>query len=261
MGGSEPKASAVRRGRCHIGTSGWQYASWRGAFYPEDLPQRDWLACYAARFDTVEVNNSFYRLPSAEVFEAWRERAGPGFCFAVKFSRYGSHLKRLRDPEGPVERFLERARRLGPRLGPVLVQLPPRWPVDVERLARFLEVVPRPPRWCIEFRDPSWLCEPVYALLRRQGAALCIHDLIERHPREVTADFVYLRFHGDHYGGSYSPQQLSAEARRIAAHLRRGLDVHAYFNNDADGHAVANALDLRRYVARALRRPAPARAR
>lgn len=239
-----------RRGRLRIGTSGYQYDHWRGRFYPPGCPKRCWLGYYAGHFDALEINNTFYRLPSEETFDGWREAAPPGFRFALKYSRYGSHLKRLREPEEHVARFVERAERLGSFLGPILVQLPPRWGVDVERLAGFLEATPHRRRWALEFRDPSWLCEPVYALLREHRAALCIHDLIENHAREVTADWLYLRFHGtgrDH-SGSYSPQKLSAEARRIARELRRGRDVHVYFNNDVGGHAVENAAALRRYV-------------
>jgi uncharacterized protein YecE (DUF72 family) len=239
---------ARRRGRLRIGTSGYQYDDWRGLFYPKDLPKSAWFAHYAQRFDAVELNATFYRLPEAATFERWREAAPQGFCYALKFSRYGTHLKRLKDPAETIGLFIERARLLGPSLGPILVQLPPRWHVDPDRLAAFLEAAPKRYRWAIELRDPSWLCEDIYALLRRHGAALCVHDLIERHPRVRTADWIYLRFHGDEYTGSYSPQALSAEARRIRTHLADGHDVYAFFNNDIGGHAIRNAADLRRYA-------------
>jgi uncharacterized protein YecE (DUF72 family) len=243
---------ARRRGRCRIGTSGYQYDHWRGRFYPRDLPKRDWFGYYAERFDTVEINNTFYQLPTASTFEAWREASPEGFCFSLKFSRYGSHLKHLKDPGDSIGLFCERALRLGDRLGPILVQLPPRWSPDLERLAGFLAAIPGGRRWALELRDPRWLCDPVYRALREHGVALCIHDRIEDHPRELTADWVYLRFHGRDDGGSYSHQHLAARAQWIADRLRRGLDVYAYFNNDVGGHAVANARDLRRYVARVL---------
>jgi uncharacterized protein YecE (DUF72 family) len=236
------------RGRLRVGTSGYQYDHWRSLFYPKGLAKRRWFAHYASHFDTVEINNTFYGLPSEHTFDAWREEAPEGFCFALKFSRYGSHLKRLQQPRDTIGRFLERADRLEDTLGPILVQLPPRLSPDLERLEAFLEAAPRDRRFALEFRDPRWLCEPVYELLRRHGAALCVHDLVERHPREITADWVYLRFHGERYAGSYSHQFLTAEAARIRRELGRGLDVYAYFNNDQDGHAVGNALDLRRYV-------------
>ena len=235
-------------GSVRIGTSGYQYDHWKGVFYPERLAKKRWLEYYAARFDTVEVNNTFYNLPGAEVFDAWREAAPEGFCYSLKYSRYGSHMKRLKDPDEPLERFLERAERLGDALGPILVQLPPNWNVDVERLAVFLEAAPRRHRWTVEVRDPSWLCEEVYGVLEAHDAALTVHDMIPDHPRRVTADWTYLRFHGDHYSGSYSHQYLTAVARRIRRHLADGVDVYAYFNNDEAGNAVRNALDLRRYL-------------
>jgi uncharacterized protein YecE (DUF72 family) len=239
---------AREQAKLHVGTSGYQYDEWRGRFYPEELPKSAWFAHYAEHFDTVELNATFYRLPEATTFERWRDAAPQGFCYALKFSRYGTHLKRLQDAPDTIGRFVERARLLGPKLGPILVQLPPRWHMNPARLAAFLEAAPKGFRWAVEFRDPSWLCEDIYALLRTHGVSLCIHDLIERHPRVRTANWVYLRFHGDEYAGSYSPQALSATARRIRAHLADGHDVYAFFNNDIGGHAVRNAADLRRYV-------------
>jgi uncharacterized protein YecE (DUF72 family) len=236
-----------RPGRLRVGTSGFHYPHWRGIFYPPELPAAEWLAFYAGRFDTVEINNTFYQLPGEETFAAWRRAAPRGFLYALKFSRWGSHLKRLRDPQESIGHFLARARRLGATLGPILVQLPPRWSADPARLEAFLQAAPRDVRWAFEFRDPSWLCEAVYATLARHGAALCIHDLLARHPRRVTAGWVYLRYHGVHYAGTYSPQKLAAEAARIRRWLVAGFDVYAYFNNDAGGCAVRNAADLRRY--------------
>lgn len=204
---------------------------------------------YAARFDTVEINNTFYRLPSVETFTEWRGRAPRGFCYALKFSRYGSHLKRLTAPREPIRTFLDRAARLKDHLGPILVQLPPRWDVNLDRLAGFLRAAPRAYRWAIEFRDPRWLCEAVFTLLRRHHAALCIHDLLEDHPQLLTADWVYPRFHGGKTGGNYPSHTLSAQAKRIKQYLAQGRDVFAYFNNDAQGYAVRNAADLKRLVA------------
>ncbi len=238
-----------RRGALRVGTSGFQYEHWRGVFYPPDLPRRRWFAHYAAHFDVVEINNTFYGLPSEKAFERWRAQAEENFSYALKFSRYGTHVKRLADPERTIGLFLERARRLGPLLGPILVQLPPRWKVLPERLARFLEVAPDDVRWAIELRDPSWLREDVYDVLREHGAALCIHDILDEHPLEITADWLYLRYHGpSRYAGSYAPGALRAEARWIGEQLARGRDVFAFFNNDAQGHAVHNALELRASV-------------
>ncbi|HEX2276069.1 MAG TPA: DUF72 domain-containing protein [Candidatus Tectomicrobia bacterium] len=235
-------------GRLRVGTSGYQYEHWRGLFYPKPLPKKAWFAYYADHFDTVEINNTFYRLPQPATFEAWQARAPAGFCYAVKFSRYGSHLKRLKDPGEPVARFLDRADRLRPFLGPILVQLPPNWKPDVERLSGFLKQAPRHYRWAFEFRDHRWLCAEVFELLRHANAALCIHDLIVPHPREITADWLYLRFHGTSSGGNYTDQALRAEASRIRQYVATGLDVFAYFNNDVGGHALHNAADLRRYA-------------
>ncbi len=240
------------RGTLRIGTSGYQYAHWRGRFYPDDAPRTRWFDLYAERFDTVEINNTFYNLPSAETFDAWREQAPPGFRYALKFSRYGSHLKHLKDPQQHVDRFVELAERLGARLGPILIQLPPSWHVDIARLNQFLSALPKRLRWTIELRDESWLCEEVYDALRRHEVALCLHDMIENHPIELTADWTYLRFHGPtpqrKYADNYSHQALSAAARRINDWLADGRDVYAYFNNDDRCYAVENALDLRRFA-------------
>ncbi|HEY7221625.1 MAG TPA: DUF72 domain-containing protein, partial [Candidatus Binatia bacterium] len=214
----------------------------------EKLSKRDWFAHYANHFDTVEINNTFYRLPSAETFDAWRKHAPAGFCYALKFSRYGSHLKRLKDPASTIETFLKAARRLRKFLGPILVQLPPNWNVDVDRLQDFLKAAPRSVRWALEFRDPSWLCEDVFKILERRNTALCIHDMIDDHPRRITADWIYLRFHGNRYSGSYAPETLKTQARWIKQQLGDGKDVFAYFNNDADGHAPRNAAELKHYV-------------
>jgi uncharacterized protein YecE (DUF72 family) len=245
------------RAALRVGTSGYQYRHWRGRFYPRGLPQRAWFEHYASVFDSVEINNTFYRLPEPETFDHWREAAPPGFRYALKFSRYGSHLKRLLSPEATIPAFLERAERLRSFLGPVLVQLPPHWNADVPRLDDFLAAAPRRVRWAVELRDPSWLCDATFEVLDAHGVALCVHDLLPDHPRPLTADWTYLRFHGTGpgYRGGYSPQKLSAEARRIDGLLARGVDVWAYFNNDVGGHAPRDALALRRYVRGASSQP------
>jgi uncharacterized protein YecE (DUF72 family) len=237
-----------RAGQVRIGTSGYQYDHWKGLFYSPDLPRSAWFSFYARHFDTVEINNTFYRLPAPHVFDAWRTAAPDGFLYAIKFSRYGTHRKRLKDPQQPLGLFVPRARRLQASLGPILVQLPPHWRVNLERLENFLVALPGSLRWTIEFRDPSWLCKPVFDLLARHNVALCLHDMIPEHPVRITADFTYLRFHGRRYSGCYPARTLAAHARRIREYTANGLDVYAYFNNDVGGHAVRNALDLRRYV-------------
>lgn len=238
----------ARTATFRIGTSGWQYDHWRGVFYPEDLPKGRWFDHYARQFDTVEINNTFYHLPADRVFDAWRERAPEGFCYILKFSRYGTHIKRLTEAADTVYAFMERANRLGNLLGPILVQLPPRWSADPERLAAFLAETPSGQRWAVEFRDASWLNPEVYQVLRAYRAALCIHDLIEEHPRVLTADWAYLRYHGGADNGNYSSPQLADAAGEIREYLNNGLDVFAYFNNDLHGYAVQNARDLRSRV-------------
>jgi uncharacterized protein YecE (DUF72 family) len=232
-----------------IGTSGYQCDHWKGLFYPADLRRGDWFRYNAGRFDTVEINNTCYNLPGPDAFDRWHEQAPPGFLFVLKFSRYGSHLKKLLDPEDSIARFLEQADRLRSLFGPILVQSPPGWRVNVDRLAQFLAAAPADHRWAVEFRDASWLCPEVYSVLRSHNAAICVHDLINNRPRPKTADWVYLRFHGDrHHAGNYTTRQLSEEASRIRSDLARGMDVFAYFNNDVHGHAVKNAATLRELV-------------
>jgi len=233
-----------------IGTSGFSYKHWKGVLYPDDVPQRMWLEHYAAHFDTVELNSTFYHLPKAATCDGWRERTPERFLFAVKLSRFITHRKYLVECAEPLDVFLERARHLGGKLGPILVQLPPGLKADADRLDAFLALCPTSHRWAVEFRNRTWLADAVYEVLRRHGAALVIHDMLADHPREVTAGWTYLRFHGagKRYGGCYRKDHLAAAARQIDAWLGRGLDVYAYFNNDFEGHAVGNARDLARRV-------------
>ena len=236
-------------GNVRVGTSGWIYKHWRGPVYPPDLPPRRWLAHYAESFDTVELNNSFYRLPSEDAFRAWAAQAPPGFVFAVKASRYLTHMKKLRDPEQPLENVLSRARLLGPHLGPVLYQLPPGWHVNLDRLRNFLTLLPAGITHVLEFRDPTWYAEAVRVALAEYGVSFCIHDLRgEPSPDWVTGAAVYVRFHGPTawaYAGRYSADQMRTWAERIDGWRRAGHDVYAYFNNDDAGHAVTNARELR----------------
>lgn len=238
-----------RVGRVRVGTSGWNYRHWRGPVYPPDLPVKKWLARYAETFDTVEVNNSFYRLPAEGTFRDWAAQVPPGFVFAVKASRYLTHMKKLKDPEEPLANVLGRARELGDRLGPVLYQLPPGWHVDVGRLRRFLALLPPDLTHVLEFRDPTWYADEVRAALDEHGAAFCIHDLRgEATPPWVTGPAVYVRFHGPTaraYAGKYTLRELRTWAERIDGWRRAGLDVYAYFNNDDAGYAVTNARELR----------------
>jgi uncharacterized protein YecE (DUF72 family) len=240
-------------GRAWIGCSGWSYKDWRGRVYPQDLPTRGWFAAYAEHFDTVEINNTFYRLPPASTVDGWARQAPDGFVYAVKMGGFGSHRKKLKDPEGWLARHVDVVGRLGEHLGPNLVQLPPHWKRDVGRLDHFLEVVPKDWRWVVEVRDPSWLHRSVYECLRRHGVALCLHDMLDGHPRHVTADFVYLRFHGPHapehsYHGHYGGRRLGPRLAQIERWLDDGLDVYAYFNNDYGGAAFDDATWLRDHL-------------
>ena len=237
-----------------IGTSGWEYADWKGTFYPADLRRERWLEFYASRFDTVELNASFYRLPDASVFESWAKRAPDGFVFAVKASRYLTHIRRLREPDEALSRLWTRARGLGPHLGPVLYQLPPRWLPNLERLEAFLRAIPTAPQ-AIEIRDRRWYRPDVLAAIQAAGVTVCLHDMPESAPPpRANGPFVYVRFHGagQRYGGSYASDVLGTWADRMSRWSRAGLPVWAYFNNDIDGHAVRDAQRLREMVARRL---------
>ncbi len=222
------------------------YKDWRGIVYPEGLPQRRWFEHYTTLFDTVEINNTFYRLPPPPTAEAWAAQAPAGFTYAVKLGAFGSHRMKLRDAARWLPNHLDRVRRLGPSLGPTLVQLPPRWRRDPERLDEFLAVAPKDLRWAVELREPSWVHDDVFSVLRRHGAALCIHDLLARHPWERTADWTYVRFHGpaaleEKYRGKYGGRRLARPAARLREWMDDGCDVYAYFNNDYEGFAVQDA--------------------
>jgi len=236
-----------------IGTSGWHYKHWLGGvFYPAGTTGSGMFEFYARHFNTVEINNSFYRLPTAKTFDAWRESSPRDFVFAVKASRFITHMKKLKDPKRTSEKFFLVANRLENKLGPILFQLPPRWKLNTERLAEFLEALPREHRYAFEFRDESWLVPEVFRLLRKYNAAFCVHDFEEmKIPIEVTADFAYLRFHGPtsaKYWGSYSKAELRKWAQRIDGWRAELSAVYVYFNNDPEGAAVRNALTLKELV-------------
>lgn len=230
-----------------IGTSGYVYRHWRGgAFYPAGLRARDELGWYAARFRTVELNNPFYRLPTPENVVRWRDDTPEDFSFAVKVSRYVSHVRRLQDAGEALAQFLERAALLGSKLGPLLVQLPPQFQLDLPRLDRFLGTLAEGHRWTLEVRHPSWQVPEVYGMLGRRGVALCVPVGGRVQPDLVTtAPFTYLRMHAGTVGGAFSGEALGRWARRICALVRAGKDVYVYFNNDWEAHAVRDALRLR----------------
>lgn len=231
-----------------IGTSGFVYKHWRGKFYPPDLPQSKWLGFYAQCFATVELNNTFYRLPSEASFRRWRETPPPRFLYAVKASRFITHIKRLHNVEEPLETFLSRACLLEEKLGPLLYQLPPSIHRDDTRLEAFLKLLPQELSHVFEFRHESWCDEGVFDLLQRYNVGFCIYDMPGfTTPVVATTDFAYIRFHGSTwmYGSCYSDEELATWAERIA-NLGKGLrTVYIYFNNDAEGFATRNALTLR----------------
>lgn len=237
-----------KRAHCRIGTSGWVYPHWQGVFYPPDLQQSFWYHHYAKHFGTVEINYSFYRLPSEESFKRWREQAPSGFRYAVKANRYLTHFKRLKDVTEPLEQFLSRVRLLGEKLGPILWQLPPNWRPNLERLEAFAYLLPDDMIHVFEFRDPRWFVLPVREILERFGLTFCIFDMPDVCcPTWVTASTVYLRFHGSGlvYGGQYGGEGLRLWVDHIQRWLSEGHCIYAYFNNDAFGYAVEDARVLK----------------
>jgi len=239
--------------RVRIGCSGWNYKDWRQSFYPKGLPARQWLERYAEAFDTVEINNTFYRLPKQSAVENWVKQTPSGFVFTVKASRYLTHIKRLTTVEEGVKLLYERIEPLAqsPKMGPVLWQLPGNFQRDDERLRGALKGLPKG-RHCFEFRHPSWFCDEVYKLLRRHRVALVIGDTPERpfQTHELTAAWTFVRFHYGHRGrgGNYSQTELEEWAERIRD-WRERVEVYAYFNNDWKEYAVKNALELKKLLA------------
>lgn len=235
----------------HIGTSGWHYAHWRGPFYPEKFPASKMLDFYTAHFDTVELNNTFYRLPLVSGLETWRESTPKKFLFAAKGSRFLTHMKKLKDAGPGIDKFFERVDRLGKKLGPIVFQLPPFWEVNEERLEAFLSVLPRRRRYAFELRNPTWHTAAIYRILRRHNAAFCIFEIAGfRAPCEITADFTYVRLHGPGatYQGSYSAATLRGWAARIGRWQKELKAVYVYFDNDQAGYAAENALSLKRML-------------
>jgi uncharacterized protein YecE (DUF72 family) len=235
----------------HIGTSGWHYEHWRGPFYPRGLSPKAYLQYYMERFHTVEINNSFYQLPKEETFASWRDTVPEHFIFAVKGSRYITHMKKLKDPQEAVSTFLERVEVLGDKTGPILFQLPPRWRANPERLASFLEALPTQFRYAFEFRDPSWFIPQVYDALATHGAAFCIYELGGQvSPKEVTADFVYVRLHGPKgaYQGQYSKEVLAGWAGAFATWVGQGKETYCYFDNDEAGYAAQDAMNIQEMI-------------
>jgi len=210
------------------------------------------LAYYCERFDTVELNNSFYHLPKTSSLDSWRDSTPAGFCFAAKGSRFLTHMKKLKDPEQGLNRFLDAIEVLEQKLGPILFQLPPNWELDLDRLANFFTFLPREHRYAFEFRNASWSVPGTYDLLARHNIAYCVFHLAGTHsPIEVTADFAYVRLHGPggKYQGSYSDEVLVGWAERIRKWRQELKRIYVYFDNDEAGYAAQNALKLKELIA------------
>lgn len=238
-------------GQIYIGTSGWQYKHWRGTFYPDDIKVKDHFDYYQKYFDTVEINASFYRIPTKEIFAKWRDKANDDFIYVIKANRYITHYNKLRDTMETLDHFLSNALELKEKLGPILFQLPPGWEVDIERLENFLKILPNDLRYVFEFRNTTWYNNEVDAILKKYHCAFCIYQLGGHlAPIKVTADFVYVRLHGPKvkYKGSYNDETLKEWAKRCGGWLGENKDIYVYFDNDEKGYAAFNALDLKRLL-------------
>lgn len=234
-------------GRIYIGTSGWHYPHWVGPFYPSGMASEEFLPFYTRHLNTVEINNTFYQLPALHTLREWERETPNNFLFTCKGSRFITHMKKLKDPEYSIPRFFETISVLRPKLGPILFQLPPRWRMNVSRLEEFLNALPKPFRYAFEFREESWFAQPVYDLLTKYHAAFCLYNLAGRwSPEIVTTDFVYIRLHGpgEAYQGKYRAPTLRLWADKCHTWAKSGKDVYCYFDNDQDGYAPINALDL-----------------
>jgi len=234
------------KGKIHIGASGWSYKHWAEAFYPEELPDKEKLQFYANHFRTVEINSTFYHLPLESTVKKWREQVPDDFIFAVKASRYITHIKRLLDEES-VKNFLGRAKLLKEKLGVILFQLPPSFKANNERLENFIRLLPKKYRYTVEFRDDSWFTEETYEILRKRDVAICFSDLKGKcTPLVLTASFVYVRLHGPQkaYRGLYNSKELAEWAKRLDRWSRAGKTCFLYFDNDERGYAIKNAAEL-----------------
>jgi uncharacterized protein YecE (DUF72 family) len=241
------------QGKIYIGTSGWSYKHWMGTFYPPGTKQKDRFPYYQKFFKTVELNSPFYHLPPRQTFEKWKDDVPDDFIYAVKASRFITHMKKLNDAGDSLTRLLDNASGLDEKLSIILFQLPPKWEINVERFRAFLEKLPTGNRYTFEFRDHTWYQDTVYSLLREFNCAFCIYELAgHTSPIEVTANYVYVRLHGpgDKYQGSYSDEVLEEWAARCKDWSDSGKDVYVYFDNDQEGYAAFNAIRLQGLIGR-----------
>jgi uncharacterized protein YecE (DUF72 family) len=240
-----------KKGKVFIGTSGWNYGHWSGKFFPEDLPKTKWFNYYHKRFDTVELNTSFYHLPRKTTFEKWYNESPSGFIFSIKASRYITHVKKLNEPEEPVNTFFSNAEGIKEKGGVILFQLPPGLKYNKEKLENTLNVLPKNYRYTFEFRNDTWWNDEAYELLRKNNIAFCLFELAGKiTPRIVTADYIYIRLHGPggKYAGSYSDEVLAEWAAAFREWKSEGKDVYCYFDNDDSAYAVYNALTLKKMM-------------
>ena len=234
-----------------IGTSGWYYEHWRELFYPADLPKSKWFEYYARHFNTVEINNTFYHLPKEQSVQRWRKIAPKGFLYSVKANRYITHVQKIKDTTESLQRLFERINILKGKLGPVLYQLPPSLHIDLERLEAFIKLLPKRKNTIFEFRHKSWYCDDTFKLLKKFKTGFCIHDMPGKEsPRVVTSNIIYIRFHGttSRYSGSYTKSQLQNWAKWFKEQSKNASGIYIYFNNDAHGHAIKNALQLKEII-------------
>jgi len=241
----------MKKIKCFIGTSGWNYGHWTGKFYPEDLPKTKWFAYYHERFDTVELNTSFYHLPKKTTFEKWYNESPDNFIFSIKASRYITHVKKLNEPEEPVKRFFSSAEGIKDKAGVILFQLPPGMKYDNTKLVSILETLPKNYKYTFEFRNNTWWNDQAYDILRKYNIAFCLFELAGQvTPRIITADYIYIRLHGPDgkYSGSYPDNTLADWASEFKKWISEGKEVYCYFDNDDSAFAVYNALTLKKMV-------------
>lgn len=242
----------MSKGKIVIGTSGWNYRHWKGTFYPEDLPVKNWLKYYYEHFKSVELNTSFYHLPKRLTFENWRDAVPSEFIFTVKASRYITHITRLNDPEEPLKKFFDNAYGLENKLGPVLFQLPPGWKYNSDRFKEFVTFLPKNTKPVFEFRNNTWWNDEVYALLDKYNCSFCIFELAgQKTPELVTGNRAYVRLHGPtgyKYQGSYDDDTLLQWSKKFTQWEKEGKEVYCYFDNDDSGYAAFNALTIQNMV-------------
>ncbi|WP_347251870.1 DUF72 domain-containing protein [Legionella sp.] len=240
-----------------IGTSGWSYADWSGLFYPKEVKADDFLPFYAQHFDTVELNNSFYKLPSVKNVRRWYELTPSNFIFSCKANRYITHMKKLQGIEKSVDSLLTVLNEFREKLGPILFQFPPYWHYNSARLKSFIENLPKNFNYTFEFRDKSWFCQETYDLLHSHQMSLCLYDYRGyQSPEIITGNFVYLRLHGprkEAYTGSYKAQTLAEYAQKIMKWRKEGKSVYCYFDNDTKSCAPKDAIHLEEKVSRLLK--------